>query len=281
MVLRLPSCLFTAEFYDVPVKFGVAKDNNCERTMFEVGNYMLISKCIPATYPNWKQVVPRPEHITCKLGFAKHDALQLRDKILALPDDSMHKLFVLRQNDDEVEISVYGKTDSRFHTSTLETHFGKLSDDAIIDRKFLLRILSLGHDTLEKMSDRFAPMIASGGLGQLVFMPMHEKNKPVEQSATNPQEPTQDKEPEPMKTETNATNPAPESSSGYKIVTPPDVYEELMSAVEELRTSIRSINDQAINLVRKLRDNQSAFKKRDRELRAAREAIEKLKVAGF
>lgn len=84
-----------------------------------------------------------------------------------------------------------------------------------------------------------------------------------------------------MKTETNATNPAPESSSGYKIVTPPDIYEDLMNAVEELRNSVRTVNDQASNLVRKLRDNQSAFKKRDKELRAAREAIEKLKVAGF
>mgnify|MGYP007072890329 CR=1 FL=1 len=84
-----------------------------------------------------------------------------------------------------------------------------------------------------------------------------------------------------MKTESNVPNPAPESPSGYKIVTPPDVYEELMSAVEELRNSVRTVNDQASTLVRKLRDNQSAFRKRDRELRAAREAIEKLKVAGF
>jgi len=284
MVLRLPSCLFTVDFYDVPVKFGVARDNNCDRAMFEVGNYTLISKCIAATYPNWKQVVPRPESITSKLGFAKHGALQLHDKILALPDDSMHKLFVLHQKDDEVEISVYGKADSRFHTSVLETHFGKLPDDVIIDRKMLLRILTLGHHKLEKMSDPITPMIASGGLGKLIFMPMHEKNKPAAepepQSAPN-NESTQNKETIPMKTETNVTNPAPESPSGYKIVTPPDIYEELMSAVEELRTSIRSINDQAINLVRKLRDNQSAFRKRDRELRAAREAIEKLKVAGF
>ena len=54
-----------------------------------------------------------------------------------------------------------------------------------------------------------------------------------------------------------------------------------MSAVEELRNSVRTVNDQASYLVRKLRENQSAFRKRDRELRAAREAIEKLKVAGF
>ena len=283
-VLRLPSCLFAVDFYDVPVKFGVAKDNNCERTMFEVGNYTLISKCIWATYPNWKQVVPKPESITCKLGFAKHDALQLYDKNLALPNDNAHRLLVLHQKDDEVEISVYGKADSRFHTSVLDNHFGKLQDDVIIDRKMLLRILALGHHTLEKMSDSITPMIASGGLGKLIFMPMHEKNKPTAepepQSAPN-NEPTQNKETIPMKTETNATNPAPESPSGYKIVTPPDVYEELMTAVEELRNSARSVNDQASNLVRKLRDNQSAFKKRDKELRAAREAIEKLKVAGF
>ncbi len=276
MVLRVPSCLFTNEFYDQPVKFGVAKDNNCDRVMFEVGNYTLISKYIQATYPNWKQVVPKAEHITCKLKIA--DAAKLQDTIGTLPDDETHKLLVLRLNEEKLEISAYGQA-ALLYSCELASRFGRPAADMIIDRKFLLRVLSLGHDTLEQMSDRFAPMIASGGLGQLVFMPMHERNKPAEQP--EPQEPTQNKEPIPMKTETNAPNPAPESPSGYKIVTPPDVYEELMSAVEELRNSVRSVNDQASNLVRKLRDNQSAFKKRDRELRAAREAIEKLKVAGF
>ncbi len=91
-------------------------------------------------------------------------------------------------------------------------------------------------------------------------------------------------------TTTATTEPAkapviPEATSnGFKIVPappPPDNYEELLQSVEELRGSIRTINEQAFNLGRKIREQQANAKQREKNVKAAREAIEKLKVSGF
>ena len=86
-------------------------------------------------------------------------------------------------------------------------------------------------------------------------------------------------------TETAKAPVIPEATSkGFKVVpapTQPDSYDELLEAVEELRVSIRTINEQASNLTRKIRDQQTNFKRHEKDRKAAREAIEKLKVSGF
>ena len=75
--------------------------------------------------------------------------------------------------------------------------------------------------------------------------------------------------------------PTTAPNNGFRMVAPPDAYEDLLASVEELRGSIRTINEQASNVVRKIRDSQANFKKREKDMKAAREAIEKLKVSGF
>jgi peptidoglycan hydrolase CwlO-like protein len=51
--------------------------------------------------------------------------------------------------------------------------------------------------------------------------------------------------------------------------------------VEELRVSIRNINEHLLNLSKKIREHQANFKRREKDMKAARDAIEKLKVSGF
>ena len=90
--------------------------------------------------------------------------------------------------------------------------------------------------------------------------------------------------PEAGKTETTEqkTQITPVSQNGgFKIVAATDPYEELLENAEELRTSIRNMNEQMSNLVRKIRDYQASSKRREKDMKAAREAIEKLKVSGF
>ena len=86
-------------------------------------------------------------------------------------------------------------------------------------------------------------------------------------------------------TETAQAPVIPEATSkGFKVVPAPpptDNYDELLQSVEELRGSIRTINEQASNLGRKIRDQQASSKQREKNVKAAREAIEKLKVSGF
>ena len=74
------------------------------------------------------------------------------------------------------------------------------------------------------------------------------------------------------------------TKTGFKVVpaqNQPDSYDELLDCVEELRSSIRAINEQALAIAKKIRDVQANVKRREKDMKAAREAIEKLKVSGF
>ena len=74
------------------------------------------------------------------------------------------------------------------------------------------------------------------------------------------------------------------TKTGFKVVPTqpqPDCYDELLECIEELRTGIRSVNEQALTIAKKIRDVQTNVKRREIDLKAAREAIEKLKVSGF
>ena len=105
------------------------------------------------------------------------------------------------------------------------------------------------------------------------------KNNPAKNAAVPAvaKAPEAAKLPEPVKAPIAANN-------GFKVVagqTPPDCHDELLGCVEELRGSIRNINEQLLNLSRKIRDVQANVKRRDKDMKAARDAIEKLKVSGF
>jgi hypothetical protein len=74
---------------------------------------------------------------------------------------------------------------------------------------------------------------------------------------------------------------SPTPNSGLKIVPPADSYDELVDCVEELRVTIRTLNENVLNIARKIRESQASVKRRERDLRTAREVLEKLKVSGF
>lgn len=161
----------------------------------------------------------------------------------------------------------------------------------VVNRKLLIRALSLGHNIFAYNPEIPCPIVATGGLGKFVFMPImtakqtNNNNTQTNEPETNKMENetmNQENKTNAATTETSKTTTSPvASNSGFRMVAPPDPYEELMENAEELRTSIRTLNEQVSNLVRKIRDNQAGFKKREKDMKAAREAIEKLKVSGF
>ena len=74
------------------------------------------------------------------------------------------------------------------------------------------------------------------------------------------------------------------ANTGFKVVpvqSQADGYDELLECVEELRVSIRNINEHLLNLSKKIREHHASFKRREKDMKAARDAIEKLKVSGF
>ena len=303
IVLRLPTCLFPANMHGA-TRLGVFKDKDTTRVTIESGNWSWTGKSPSGTYPNWKQVVPNPNDIASKLELDRTGIAQLSSILQRYPNDYAHKLLTLWVKGDSFELSTDNVNEQKVTCHINSMTGTPPTKPVVIDREILLRALSLGHNTFELMEAPVSPVIVTGGMGKLVFMPWRERGQSTEtpeQTPTNEPE-TQNKENETMKQE-NKTTPAaasatttattetakapviPEATSkGFKVVPAPtqsDSYDELLEAVEELRVSIRTINEQASNLTRKIRDQQTNFKRHEKDRKAAREAIEKLKVSGF
>ena len=300
LVLRLPTCLFPANMQG-PARLGITKDEDITRVTIESGNWSWTGKSPFGTYPNWKQVVPNPNAIASKLELDQAGIPQLIAILQRYPNDYAHKLLTLCVKGDSFELSTDNVNEQKVTCHISSMTGTPPTRPVTIDREILLRALSLSHNTFELMEDSLSPLIATGGMGKLIFMPWRDRS----QSAAETPEPTQTNEPETQQKENETMNqetqptvastvPATETAkapvipaaanNGFKIVPAPtqhDSYDELLDSVEELRGSIRTINEQAANLTRKIRDSQASFKRREKDMKAAREAIEKLKVSGF
>ncbi len=298
-ILRIPDCLFTSEFLTMPSKFGTAQNGSHTWVAIEAGDWTLVSKCICGTYPVWRQIVPPDETLSFSMTLDKAQTGKFADALKQLTDtDSLHML-QLKTDEDKLEALADCNPEQKAEC-TLSGVTGQLPDDGLfVNRKLLIRALSLGHYIFAYNPEIPCPIVATGGLGKFVFMPIRTAttNQNNETQTNEPE--TQNKENETMN-QKNKTTPAAASATtnetaktpvtpedtknGFKVVhgqTQPDSYDELLECLEELRGSIRTINEHAVTLYRKIKDNQANFKKREKDMKAAREAIEKLKVSGF
>ena len=288
----------------MPSKFGTAMNSSHTWATIEVADWTLTSNCICGTYPVWKHIVPEDKALSFSMTLDKSQTGKFADALKQLTDTAPLHMLQLKTDEDRLKALADCKPEQKAEC-TLSGVTGQLPEQGIfVNRKLLLRALSLGHQTFACDLETSRVIVATGGLGKFVFMPIknavevpnNETNTP-----TNELE-TQNKENETMNQETKITPAAasatttattetaqapviPEATSkGFKVVPAPpptDNYDELLQSVEELRGSIRTINEQASNLGRKIRDQQASSKQREKNVKAAREAIEKLKVSGF
>ncbi|MEI8248168.1 MAG: hypothetical protein WCI51_20195 [Lentisphaerota bacterium] len=301
-ILPIPNCLFTAEFLKAATKLGTAQNGTHTWATIEVDDWSWTAKCIAGHYPNWKQVVPQDGNLSFSMTLDKSQTGKFADALKQLTNkDSLHML-QLKTDEDILEVFADCDPEQKTECRLIEAT-GKLPEDGIfVNRNLLVRALSLGHHTFTCNPEAYSPIVATGGLGKLVFMPINVKIDPV--TVPNNEQQTHEPETNQMENETmknnNATAPGTNKAAttetakapvipatpdnGFKVVTAPtqhDSYDELLECVEELRGSIRTINEQAASLTRKIRDQQASFKRREKDRKAAREAIEKLKVSGF
>jgi DNA polymerase III sliding clamp (beta) subunit (PCNA family) len=290
-VLRLPACLFPANMQGT-TKLGIVKDKDITCVVIKSGNWTWTGRSPSGKYPCWRQIVPKVENMAWKLELDKAGLRQMNELLLRLPNDNAHKLLKIRIDGDSFELLT---EDSKL--PAVSCHISKLTGAPpkvaiIIDRKILLHALDLGHNAFEQMDNAFTPLVASGGLGKLVFMPWKEQGSPA--ATPPPTETTRENETMKQKDKTTVSPTLPEAAkaptapvittSGFKVVPtqpPPDCYDELLEGIEELRSGIRSVNEQALAIAKKIRDVQTNVKRREKDMKAAREAIEKLKVSGF
>ncbi len=130
-----------------------------------------------------------------------------------------------------------------------------------LDREIILRMLLQGYTTFKAHSDGLVPVIASGGAGQYIAMPIRTINK-------NPIQPKQEEKK--MEIENNVVEQT------APVVNPLD---ELGAAVEEFKLKIKAMFDESTVLSRKVKEVALIQKQKERDFIQARRAIERIRMA--
>ena len=122
-------------------------------------------------------------------------------------------------------------------------------------------MLLQGYTTFKAHSSGLVPVIASGGAGQYIAMPIRTINK-------NPIQPKQEEKK--METENNVVEQT------APVANPLD---ELNANVEEFRGKLKLLLDESGVLIRKVKEVALVQKQKERDFIQARRAIERIRMA--
>ena len=227
--------------------------------LLEIGNFKWYGKLLEGQYPAWRSVIPRAEALNYSITL--NEPAAVIDWIKNIPSQKT-------TNGVELDVTADGLT----LVSCIQPNY-RLTTTAIIsgvrpravltlDREILLRILLQGYTTFKAHSDGLVPVIASGGDGQYIAMP-------IRTIKTNPIQPKQEEK----KMETETTNVVEQTAP---VANPMD---ELNANVEEFRNKLKLLLDESAALTRKVKEVALVQKQKERDFIQARRAIERIRMA--
>jgi hypothetical protein len=225
----------------------------------EIGNFCWHGKLLEGQYPNWRGVMPSAE---------SHDySITLHEVEIVL---AWLKMIPIQKSTNGVELNVMPDgsvtlvscMQPNFELNTSATVTGVPPRAVLtLDREIILRMLLQGYTTFKAHSDGLVPVIASGGAGQYIAMPIRTINK-------NPIQPKQEEKK--MEIENNVVEQT------APVANPLD---ELNANVEEFRGKLKLLLDESGVLIRKVKEVALVQKQKERDFIQARRAIERIRMA--
>ena len=248
-------------------------NNGCR---IETEHWTWYAKGLPGNYPNWKQIIPSQKVLVRSVSFLPERGQQLETFLKNVPDQLPHNAVELYQSDP----GYLNVRTGEMHTSIAAEFTGDWNAVSLmLNKHVLLRLLSEGHTKIE-MADNRSPILASGGTGRYVTMPLYQPNpKGAIQNQTQNQPQTEE-----TKMETNEMKvvSAPVQTAAPKQEPEANPMEELNSAIESFRLKLRIAWDESSVLARKVKEVQIAQKQKERDFIQAKRAIERIRmVSGF
>ena len=251
-------------------------DNLSKGCRIETEHWGWYAKGLPGNYPNWRQIIPAQNTLVRSVSFLPERGQQLEIFLKNVPDQPPHNAMELYQSEPGYLNVLAGE----MHTSIAAEFTGDWNDASLmLNKHVLLRLLSEGHTKIE-MADNRIPILASGGTGRYVTMPLYQpKSKETTQIQTQNQPQTEE-----TKMEHNEMKvvSAPVQTAALKQEPEANPMEELNSAIESFRLKLRIAWDESSVLARKVKEVQIAQKQKERDFIQAKRAIERIRmVSGF
>ena len=249
-------------------------DRTGKRCRIETEHLVWYAEGLEGNYPNWKQVIPSEKALVRSVSFLPERGQQLAIFLKNVPDQPPHNPVELYQSDPEYLNILAGE----MHTSIAAEFIGNWNDVSIkLNKHALLRLLSEGHTKIEAGDGHF-PILATGGTGRYITIPLYQPQKQNQESKTIQ---TQTEEPKmennemrvvsaPVQTVVRNPEPVPEAV---------DPMEELNHGIDELRGKLKLLLDETGVLTRKVKEAVLRQKQKERDFILAKRAIERIKMA--
>ena len=259
--IPFPSALLAAKL-QTPGMLYTWVSENAKLFQFEIGNVIWYGKATDGNFPAWKSVIPSDTALDYSITFHNHQ--EVIDWVKMIPQ-------LKETNGVEIHIVEDGAkliscVQPGFILTTSAVHIGVQPETTLtLDRDILLRMLMQGYNTLRANSTGSMPMMALGGTGQYIAMPI--RTVPRTQNSIQPEH----KE----KTKMEENNNVVEQSVA-PVASPLD---ELGTAIEEFKLKIKAMLDESAVLSRKVKEVALQQKQKERDFIQARRAIERIRMA--
>ena len=264
MTLPFPLALLTAR----PEKAGTLhlwRSRNERLFRIVIGGFQWLGKALPGNFPDWKQVIPADKTLDYQIEI--HEPERIITFLKAVPDSPPFHAIELNVVPGGVTVVPNNFPDMELRLEA--TVIGAQPRAVLALNKYiLLRMLQQGYTKFRAHSDGRIPVIAEGGNGRYLAMPIHILPKHQPEKETSKMENVENKVVS-APVQTVAPNHEPETNP----------LDELCNTIDTFRNKLKLALDESTLLMRKVKEVQLAQKQKERDFIQAKRAIERIRMA--
>ena len=237
------------------------------RFQIEIGNFSWHGKQLEGQYPAWRSVIPPPE--SHDYSITLNEPGRVLDWVKLIPSQKTTNGVELNVMSDG-SVTLISCIQPDFKLNTQATVTGVRPRAVLtLEREIILRMLLQGYTSFKANSDGQEPVLACGGVGQYIAMPIrtiktnsipNKEEKTMENIQTVGSAPVQMVAPAVPETEINP-------------------LEELGNSIEAFKLKLKVAFDDLASLSRKVKEVQIQQRQKERDFIQARRAIERIRMA--
>ena len=263
ITIPFPSALLAVRLHEAGT-LAAWTSGNSRLFQITIGDFIWCGKAPSGNYPNWKQVIPADNALDYSITF--HEPKQVIDFLKTVPDHEPYHGIELNVTPEGVSVIPLDYPD--MHLEAIADHAGvRPRAVLVLNKHILLRMLAQGYCTFRANSGGLIPVVAEGGYGRYLAMPIRSIPGKYEKSIQPKQE---------QKKMETTENKVVESNDPVPAASP---LEELSSNVEELRSKLKHLLDESGLLIRKVKEVTLLQKQKEREFVQTRRRLERIKMA--
>ena len=230
-----------------------------------IGGFQWQGKALSGNFPDWKQVIPADKTLDYQIEI--HEPERIITFLKAVPDcPSFHAIELnVVPNGVTVIPNNFPAMELRLEATVIGTQPRAV---LALNKYILLRMLQQGYTKFRAHSDGRIPVIAEGGSGRYIAMPIHIFPKHQPEKETNKMENVENKV---------VSAPAQTVAPNHEPGTNP--LDELCNTIDTFRNKLKLALDESTLLVRKVKEVQLAQKQKERDFIQAKRAIERIRMA--